>query len=264
MHLAISHTTDYRYDRPVAYALQRMRLTPPSARGQTVLHWTSEIEGATVEAAYEDHFGNQVQLLSTDPDALSVRITVRGEVDTEDRHGVSGPHIGFTPLWLYQRETRLTRAAKNVRDLARSVDQGPKLDTLHGLMAAIAGAVEYEIGATHAGTTAEEALDHGRGVCQDHAHLFIAAARCLGFPARYVSGYLMMNDRIEQVATHAWGEAHVEGLGWVGFDASNGISPDARYVRIATGLDYPQAAPISGIRLGDAAETLAVSIAVEQ
>lgn len=264
MHLSISHTTDYRYDRPVNYALQRVRLTPQSGRNQTVLHWTSEIEGAIVEAAYEDHFGNQVQLLSTDRDARSIRITAHGEVDTEDRHGVSGPHVGFTPLWLFQRETRLTRAAKNVRDLARSVDEGLKLETLHALMAAIAEAVEYEIGATDATTTAEEALDHGRGVCQDHAHLFIAAARYLDFPARYVSGYLMMNDRIEQVATHAWAEAHLEGLGWVGFDASNGISPDERYVRIATGLDYPQAAPISGIRLSDAAETLAVSITVEQ
>ena len=99
--------------------------------------------------------------------------------------------------------------------------------------------VEYRIGSTHVGTTAEEAVEAGSGVCQDHAHIFVGAARMLDIPARYVSGYLMMNDRIDQEATHAWAEAHIEGLGWVGFDISNGISPDARYVRVATGPGTP-------------------------
>lgn len=264
MRLTINHVTDYSYGAPVPYALQRVRLTPKSGPGQTVLHWASEVEGAVPEVEYDDHYGNHVQLLSVSPDTRSIRITVSGEVETEDRHGVAGPHVGFTPLWLFRRETRMTRAAKNVRDLARSVDDGPKLETLHALNAAIREAVAYEIGTTHATTTAEEALENGSGVCQDHAHIFLAAARYLDFPARYVSGYLKMDDRTEQVATHAWAEAFVEGLGWVGFDASNGISPDERYVRIATGLDYAEAAPTSGIRLGNAEETLAVSITVEQ
>jgi hypothetical protein len=81
-------------------------------------------------------------------------------------------------------------------------------------------------------------------------HIFVAAARSMGYPARYVSGYLMMNDRVHQDASHAWAEAHVDGVGWVGFDVSNGISPDARYVRVATGLDYREAAPVSGLRFG--------------
>lgn len=264
MHLKITHVTDYRYDKAVYYALQRLRLTPQSGRGQTVLYWNTQIEGAGVEVAYDDHFGNHVHLLSASDGAESIRILASGEVDTEDRDGVAGPHVGFTPLWLFLRETRLTRAAKNVRDLARECDKGEDLTKLHALKAAIAEAVTYEIGATDAATTAEEALEHGRGVCQDHAHLFISAARYLDFPARYVSGYLMMEGQTEQVATHAWAEAHIDGLGWVGFDASNGISPDDRYVRIATGLDYLDAAPVSGIRLGNAAETLAVSITVEQ
>ena len=124
--------------------------------------------------------------------------------------------------------------------------------------------VAYMVGATHAGTAAEEALKQGSGVCQDHAHIFVAAARMLGFPARYVSGYLMMNDTIDQAASHAWAEAYVEALGWVAFDASNGISPDERYVRMAVGRDYRDAMPVSGIRLGWAEEQLAVAITVEQ
>jgi transglutaminase-like putative cysteine protease len=101
-------------------------------------------------------------------------------------------------------------------------------------------------------------------VCQDHAHVFIGAARSVGVPARYVSGYLMMNDRIDQEATHAWAEAHVDGLGWVGFDVSNWISPDPRYVRVATGRDYRDAAPITGVVFGTSTEDLHVDVAVEQ
>jgi transglutaminase-like putative cysteine protease len=104
----------------------------------------------------------------------------------------------------------------------------------------------------------------GLGVCQDHAQIFIAAARAMEVPARYVSGYLLMDDRIAQEATHAWAEAWVPGLGWVGFDVSNGISPDPRYVRVATGRDYRDAAPITGISFGPVTEHLIVDLAVEQ
>jgi len=138
------------------------------------------------------------------------------------------------------------------------------LDRLHALSAVIRETVAYEIGATHAGSTVEQALAAGRGVCQDHAHIFVACARELGVPARYVSGYLMLDDRTTQEAAHAWAEAHVEGLGWVGFDVSNGISPDARYVRVATGLDYAEAAPVRGTTYGGAGEALSVEIEVAQ
>ena len=131
---------------------------------------------------------------------------------------------------------------------------------MHGL----ADRIAYEPGATTVVTTAEEAFGTGRGVCQDLAHIFIACARRMGFPARYVSGYLMMDDRTQQAASHGWAEAHVEALGWVAFDVANRISPDDRYVRLAVGRDYRDAAPVIGIRLGQAVESLAVNITVEQ
>ena len=125
-------------------------------------------------------------------------------------------------------------------------------------------AIVYETDRTDSGTTAEEALRAGHGVCQDHAHAFVSAARLLDYPARYVSGYLMMDDRVYQEASHAWAEAYVPDLGWVGFDVSNVISPDERYARIATGLDYDEAAPISGIVFGDSEESMLVSLQVQQ
>ena len=119
-------------------------------------------------------------------------------------------------------------------------------------------------GKTYAATPAEDALSGGEGVCQDHAQIFISAARIAGVPARYVSGYLMMDDRVDQDAGHAWAEAWLPDLGWVGFDVSNGHSPDERYVRLATGLDYSQAAPLSGMRHGIGNETMIVSLQVQQ
>ena len=136
--------------------------------------------------------------------------------------------------------------------------------TLHQLSALVHAAIAYQIGETSAETTAEQALTRGAGVCQDHAHTFIAAARLLGIPARYVSGYLLMDGQIEQQAGHAWAEAHVPGLGWVGFDVSNAISPDRRYVRVATGADYRDAAPVTGISLGAGQAGLSVQLAVQQ
>lgn len=264
MQIRVSHSTEYNYNIPIYYALQRLRLTPRSGRGQTVINWQTDIEGARVEVTYDDHFGNLTQLLSAEGDPHMIRIVAHGEVVTEDVNGVSGPHVGYAPLWLYLRDTHLTRAGKPIRDLARSIPGKEPLAQLHGLMATISDKVAYEIGTTDAQTTAEEALENGSGVCQDHSHIFLSAARYLDFPSRYVSGYLLMDDRTEQVATHAWAEAFVEGLGWVGFDAANGISPDERYIRIATGLDFVDVSPVSGIRHGNSTETLAVAITVEQ
>ncbi|KQS76955.1 transglutaminase [Rhizobium sp. Leaf384] len=264
MRLKITHTTEYSYAEPVSYSLQRLRLTPFSQPGQTVLNWETSVEGAKVEVGYEDHFANRVTLVSVMGDQIRMRIVASGEVETQDRAGVFGPHQSYIPLWLFQRDTPLTKRTKQIRDLAKSQSGDGVLAQMHNLMGAIHQAVTFEPGSTGTDTSADEALTRGIGVCQDHAHIFLACARALGLPARYVSGYLMMDDRIEQTATHAWAEAHLPGLGWVGFDAANDVCPDDRYVRIATGLDYRDAAPISGLVHGAANETLTVALTVEQ
>jgi transglutaminase-like putative cysteine protease len=133
---------------------------------------------------------------------------------------------------------------------------------LHAISQAVLGAVAYRAGFTDVTTGAEAVLAARQGVCQDHAHVFIAALRVIGVPARYVGGYLLMDDSTDQSAGHAWAEAHVTGLGWVGFDISNGISPDARYVRVSTGRDYREAAPVTGIRFGGVPEKMQVALAV--
>lgn len=266
MELAITHSTTYRFDAPVTYGLQQLRLTPKSRQGQTVLDWKMEIDGGKLESEFVDAHANTVSLISFDPNASEISVRCSGHVETEDTNGVIGKQKGFMPLWLFQRSTDLTRAGPNVRRIAKGLkdEYDDDLQLLHALSTRILDEVAYDIGHTDSATTADAAIEHGHGVCQDHAHIFVAAARALNYPARYVSGYLMMNDRVLQEASHAWAEAHIDGLGWVGFDISNGISPDARYVRVATGLDYREAAPISGLRFGPATEELDVTIEVQQ
>ena len=266
MRLAIRHTTRYTFAEPVAHALQRLRLTPKTTQGQSIIDWTMEYENAHRELEYEDQHHNTVTLVGVEPGAREVTVTCSGTVQTQDHAGVIGHHAGHLPLWSFTGQTPLTRPGPRLRQFVRALDFSDqrRLEFLHALSQAVRDEVTYGKGATGVSTTAEQALEEGCGVCQDHAHVFIGAARSVGVPARYVSGYLMMNDRIDQEATHAWAEAHVDGLGWVGFDISNGISPDPRYVRVATGRDYRDAAPITGISFGAATEDLHVDVAVEQ
>ncbi|SEV88480.1 Transglutaminase-like enzyme, putative cysteine protease [Cognatiyoonia koreensis] len=265
MPLSITHTTRYTYDQPVSYALQKVRLRPQSNPLQEVIRWDLSIDGGRIETSYRDHYGNHVDLVSADIDTQEMTITATGEVEVKDRAGVLGMVYGRAPLWHFTQETPLTTAGPLIAPLAKIAAVDPvTTEVLHALSAAILEAVPYQAGQTHAGTSAEEAMTLQWGVCQDHSHIFLAAARHAGIAARYVSGYLHMTDRVDQDASHAWVEAHVPDLGWVGFDISNGISPDERYVRLAVGRDAQDAAPISGLRMGSGDETMIVSLQVQQ
>jgi len=264
MRINIEHATTYDYETPIKNGLQELRLTPKSRAGQTVLRWNIAVEGGTIEARFDDQHNNQVTLIGVEEGVRQLRVICDGEVETADNAGIIGRHGGFAPVWHFERETPLTKPGANLRRLARGVgsDHANDVDRMHALAASIAKAAEYRAGETHAGMSAEEALAGGVGVCQDHAHIFIACARHLGYPARYVSGYLLTDEETVGEASHAWAETFLENLGWVGFDVSNGISPDERYVRVATGLDYKDAAPTTGMTVGGGEETLTVDLRV--
>lgn len=265
MLLKISHRTTYRYAAPVPYALQQLRLRPKSRHGQTVHSWQVEVEGGQIETSFEDEHANAVDLLSFTPGSTEISVRSFGEIEAKDKHGVIGKHASHVPLWLFKRDTALTRPGANIAALlAEFANEDEDLPRLHALSAHVLDQLPYSTEQTDARLTAEDVFDAGHAVCQDHAHVFIAAARKLGYPARYVSGYLMLQQTVDQTASHAWAEVHINALGWVGFDISNGISPDTRYVRVATGLDYLNAAPIRGMRFGSSDETLDVSIQVQQ
>lgn len=266
MLLSIHHITEYQFDQPVHYALQRLKLRPKDGAGQRIIDWTLTVDGGKIEAEQDDPHNNHVTLISVEEGRTAITISCHGQVETTDNHGILGRHRSHVPLWAYGRPTRLTTVGRGVQKLVTGIDrdQPDKLALLHQLSAHILESVAYQGGATSVESSAEHAIAAGAGVCQDHAHIFIAACRYMGIPARYVSGYLMMDGQVEQSASHAWAEAHVDAIGWVGFDISNGISPDGRYVRVATGFDYRDAAPISGMSFGARDKSMVVSLRVEQ
>jgi transglutaminase-like putative cysteine protease len=264
MLISIRHVTRYAYAEPVGYAIQSLRLTPLSFNGQRVLDWQVHMPGFGPVLQFKDGFGNIVQVTTINTPHQEVVIEASGTVETTDCSGVVAGLPNTSPCRVFLRETTQTKPDAAIRDLAASAKGQDLLDTLHTLAGIVCDRVDYVLGSTDAHTGAAEALADGKGVCQDHAHIFISAARSLGVPTRYVTGYLVLGEQSRSEAHHAWTEAWVEGLGWVAFDVANRICPTERYVRLAVGLDAGGAAPVVGSRRGGQHELLDVSVDVRE
>ena len=265
MRLTVDHLTRYAYDQPVRSVVQSHRLTPSEFAGQQVIDWEITVSGGRQGAAHRDGAGDLVQGWTVAGPVSLVEVRVRGTVETEDLSGVLRGHRETVAPECYLRATAPTRADVALVTLARSVEAPDALGLAHALSAAVSEAIAYRPGVTHAHTTAAEALALGEGVCQDHAHALIAVARLRGIAGRYVSGYLFADaDGQAHEAAHAWAELHIAGLGWVGFDPANRCCPDERYIRLGSGFDAQDAAPIRGIARGGGAEAMEVAVAVLQ
>ena len=265
MRIRIDHETRYGYARAARFIVQSLRLTPRSTEGQQVRDWRIETDVDTRLRRSEDAFGNIVHTLYTERPTDSLMVRVTGEVATVNTGGVlKGTPERLSPL-VFLRSTPLTLADADMRAFAAGIGEGQTLDRLHRLMGAIHESVAFMVGSTTVDHTAAEAFAQKQGVCQDHAQIFIACARRMGIPARYVSGHLHRSDGvINQDAAHAWAEGWVEDLGWIGFDPANGICPTEHYVRVATGLDALGASPIRGTSYGGGRETMTVALRVRQ
>ncbi len=265
MQLTVRHTTRYKYDAPLANAMQQLRLTPEDGPAQKVVEWAIDAPGISRATTYKDAFGNRVHMVSRGEPVEDVEITAAGIVETVDTNGVLGHEANAAvPPSIYTRVTPLTHANQAIRRLASHAEADDRIGGFHALMHAIREKVDYKTGVTETHAPAVAALASGEGVCQDHAHIFIAAARSIGIPARYVSGYLLLEDEQASEAHHAWAEVLIDGLGWTGFDVSNAMCPTDRYIRLTTGLDSRSAAPIRGIRFGGLEENLQVEVDVAQ
>lgn len=264
MRIGILHTTRYVYDAPSSYSVQTLRLTPPEFDGQRVVAWTIRAPGIERASSFRDGFGNRAHLVTINGAHSDVTIEAEGIVETTDRHGIVHGLLEVAPARVYLRSTRITAPDNPIRELAAIATDADPVARLHQLMHGVADAITYTVGETGSETTAAEALARGRGVCQDHAHVFITAARLHGVPARYVTGYMVAEPGEPAEAHHGWAEAWVEGVGWVGFDPANRICPTDRYVRLATGLDAASAAPVRGSRHGSESEQLDVRVEVAQ
>jgi transglutaminase-like putative cysteine protease len=228
MILSVEHITVYRYQEPVAHAAQVLRLTPTEFPGQRILNWKISAGQAKLASAAADAYGNICHLLTQDQPHKFLEIKVKGTVETFDTKGIFEPENETFPPQFFIRETAQTRFFPELDVFVADVDQSlAALDRLHALMQRIRDHIDFVPGETDVTTTAEQAFRQGVGVCQDHAHVFIACARHMGLPARYVSGYLFASDDPAESseAAHAWAEAFVPDLGWVGFDVANRVSP---------------------------------------
>jgi len=266
--IQIDYATQYSYQHTARSVVQVLRLTPRSNAGQHVVHWRVDSDPEVRLCASEDAFGNAVQTLYVYEPLDRLTLRVSGEVVTTDTSGVLAGTIERLPPEVYLRSTPLTAVDEALADLARDIEAGEgadPLDRLHALLRRLYQSIAFDTGATNATTVGAAAYALRRGVCQDFAHIFIGVARRMGSPARYVSGHLARSDgRVEQDAAHAWAEAHVPGLGWIGFDPANGICASERHVRIGTALDYLGAAPVRGSRVGGGAEHMVVTLKVQE
>ncbi len=265
MRLTIVHETCYRFGEPAKHSIQYLRLTPNQNSCQRVLSWSVSTQGTITP--WIDGFGNNAHVSTIDEEHDEVKVVVEGVVETINTSGVLTTRDGLPPE-LFLRDTPFTEMGEATTALAENLRDDIRNDTLpglHKLMDRIADEVKYTGGTTTIETSAEEAVASGTGVCQDHAHIFLACARWSGIPSRYVSGYILAGQGNDShVASHAWAESYVPGLGWVSFDPTNRQSATEEYVRLAIGFDYMSAAPVRGSRLGGGVEEMTVRVQVGQ
>ena len=260
MLLKIEHHTHYSYSDFVNYTIQQLRLTPNSENGQYVRRWDIKVKGEL--HLFIDAYRNISHRLIINEPHKDIDIVAIGEVETGlDKIN----HQDYLPLSIFLRNTKLTEANQKLIKFAQKFKAtgDEQIDALEKMMHAILNHVEYIKGVTQVTTTASEAFQLRKGVCQDHAHIFIACCHVLNLPARYVSGYMFTEDG-HLMQSHAWAEVWLDKMGWQSFDVSNGCKVNDLYVRLAIGLDYKSASPVVGVRLGGGSEGMASSVIINQ
>jgi transglutaminase-like putative cysteine protease len=262
MRIAVDHRTHYRFSEPQSRIVQMLRLTPSDTLDQTVVNWQIGVDCDARLRDAVDGYGNAVTMLYAEGPIAALDITVTGEVLTLESNGVIRGSAEPLPPLLYCRTTPRTDADAAIAGFAAETAQGDPLERLHRLNAALHARFPMAEDARDNGMAAAQAFAGKAVTSRDAAQIFLAAARSLHVPARYVSGY--RTDGAAHSAPHAWAEAHVDGLGWVGFDPATGLSPDEAYVRVAVGLDATGAASIAGTRVGHGEEQLDVDLHVDR
>jgi transglutaminase-like putative cysteine protease len=256
MRLSISHETTYHYDDQVRASIQYLRLTPHDSERQQVLSWQLALPRPV--RAQVDPFGNILHVLTMDEPHEAIVIGARGQVEIDEKREAEHESQSSLP---FLRFTRLTEADEAIRAFAvKETKKRTDRTALIDLMQALNQHITYTPGATAVDTSAAQAFANGAGVCQDHTHAFLACARSLGVPARYVSGYLY-SDSSEHLASHAWAEAWIDDA-WYSFDVTNQLAIPERHLKLAVGLDYLDACPVRGMRRGGGCEQMHAKVVV--
>ncbi|MEN4917407.1 transglutaminase family protein [Achromobacter spanius] len=258
----ITHVTHYRYTAPVNYSIQTLRLTPRDDEHQRVLRWNIEAPGDLEKQV--DAYGNITHTLTLNRPHSDIELRVTGQVLVAPlTRGVLGSEDSRLPVHAYCVQTPLTQSNDTIHAFVREVLPGglSTSDDILALAGAIHERVAYEPGTTDVTTAADQVLAMGHGVCQDHAHLFLACVRGLNVPARYVSGYLYTTA--EHAASHAWADVWLPDVGWTSVDITNRQFASECHCRLAVGRDYDSASPVRGVRTGGGEESMEISVQVQ-
>ena len=263
MRLSIDHRTTYRFSEPQARVVQLLRMTPRNTHDQIVADWHIALDCDARITEGRDGFGNATTMLYIDGPVDRIDLSVTGEVVTSHSDGVLHGTLEPLPARLFLRDTPLTRADAAITAFARAQagSDGDTIAALHRLNGAVGERFALSRGRPDPGLSAADAFTRSAATPRDLAHVFIAAARAIGVPARYVTGYCDIHDG-NRPAPHGWADAWVEGLGWVGFDPMLGLSPEEHHVRVAVGSDAVGASPVAGTRMGEGDERLDVAVSV--
>ncbi|MFN8475439.1 MAG: transglutaminase family protein [Anaerolineae bacterium] len=264
MKLQIEHETIFTYSGAVSERAGEARVRPRDEHGQRCLSFKLSVEPQAPVDELTDDFGNTVHCYSILPAHRRCVIVATSVVETTQQVLIpaANPH-------LLERHDALAPSryafwTPAIEAFAREhAGEGSDEDRMLALKYAIYEHFDYVPGSTDISTTADEVLQGRKGVCQDFAHLLIACCRCIGIPARYVSGYLYdrSNGPYDVLATHAWVEAY-SGQGWLGLDPTHRRMVTDHYVRIAIGRDYADAAPVRGFYKGTAKEKMSVTVRI--
>jgi len=262
----IEHTTRFAYSGPITETMMELRLTPLDSRGQRLLEFKLDINPRVKVATYNDGYGNLVHYFNLLRAHPKLRITSRSLVEMDGEPATVDPDDEL--VWDFLRFRSPVTDEPGVRALAArhlpaDPTSGPAVEkALESLTIGISRDFAYDPAVTNVYTEVAEVLELRAGVCQDFAHLFIAAARAMGVPARYVSGYIHVPGPggVMEGASHAWAEAWIPGAGWAGFDATHPVRAGENHVRVAVGRDYRDAAPTRGVYVGIATGTMNVNV----
>lgn len=264
MKLHIVHSTNYQYSAPIAETVMEVRLRPMDGAGQRCLDFSLELSSGLKARTYMDGYGNNVHYFNLVRPHTRLGITSRSTVETGIEHvREQGEELVHDFLRFRSPVKDISGIREMAREHAPSDPDDPEAveAALDELTLAIQRDFAYDRAVTNVYSAVDEVLELRAGVCQDFAHLFIAVARAMGVPARYVSGYIHLpGGRGATTASHAWCEAWVRGKGWMGYDATHPIRTSEHHVRLAVGRDYSDAAPTRGIYVGSATGTMRVRV----
>jgi transglutaminase-like putative cysteine protease len=264
MRVSVDHRTTYRFSAAQSRLVQMLRMTPPNSHDQTVASWRIEVDCDARLREGRDGFGNHVTMLYVDGPIDSIEIAVVGDVLTTHSDGVLHGVSEVLPPGLYLRSSPATPPDPAIAAFAAEVAGGAdRLSALHQLNDAFHQRFAIDLRRPEPALDAGAAFTRNGATPRDMAQMFAVAARSLGVPARYVSGYSVAAflDR-HRPTPHGWAEAYVDGIGWIGFDPCTARCPEEEYVRVAVALDAVGAAPVAGSRLGDGDEELDVDVQV--